>query len=94
NTPDGEKVEEKTDFQIACEDMVHATRKFAKLDLRVHVDKNADATQWFFWLGQRFLTEKRVWEMFCEGFESDKMIKLYLEFRHCLFRNQTMKTND
>lgn len=93
HAPGGKKVEERNEFQQACDDFVYAQRRFNKIDFRVRTDNAADASQWFHWLGQRYMTEKRVWELFCNGFETDKMIKLYLEFRGCLLRGDRLKPN-
>lgn len=93
HAPDGKKVEERNEFQQACDDFVYAQRRFNRIDFRVRTDNAADASQWFHWLGQRYMTEKRIWELFCNGFETDKMIKLYLEFRGCLLRGDSLKPN-
>jgi hypothetical protein len=92
--PDGSAgIKERNEFQQACDDFVHAQRRFNRIDFRVRTDNAADASQWFHWLGERYSTERRVWEHFCAGFETDKMIRLYLEFRGCLLRNETLKPN-
>lgn len=91
--PDSKKVEERNDFQTACDDFLYAQRRFNRIELHLRTDNAHDASQWFEWLGRRYMTEKRVWELFCQGFESDKMVKLYLEFRSCLLRGETLKPN-
>jgi len=53
--------------------------------------KAADAGRWFYWLERKYLAEKKLWELFCAGFETDKMGRLYLEFRDCLIRGESPK---
>lgn len=91
--PDGKKVEEHNEFQQACDDFVRANRRFAGIDAHVRTDYSIDASQWFVWLGEKYTTEMRVWNLFCAGFETDKMVRLYLEFRGCLLRGESLKPN-
>jgi hypothetical protein len=91
--PDGKKVEEGNDFQKACDAFVCAHRKFARLDLASRTDASANAGEWFPALKQKYLTEERIWELFCSGFETTQMTRLYLEFRGCLLRGESLKPN-
>ena len=91
HAPDGKKVEERNEFQRACCQFVVAHKKFSKLDLSVRIDMSADAGRWFYWLERKYLAEKKLWELFCAGFETDKMGRLYLEFRDCLIRGESPK---
>jgi hypothetical protein len=85
HAPDGKKIEERNEFQRACFQFVVAHKKFSKIDL------SADASRWFYWLERKYLVEKKLWELFCAGFETDKMGRLYLEFRDCLIRGESPK---
>lgn len=91
HAPDGKKIEEGSEFQRACCEFVVAHKKFSKIDLSVRTDMSADASKWFHWLEQKYVTEKKLWELFCAGFETDQMGRLYLEFRDCLFRGESPK---
>ena len=92
HAPDG-KVVERNEFQTACDDLVRANRRFVGIDAHVRTDYSIDAKQWFIWLGEKYTTEMRVWNLFCAGFETDKMVRLYLEFRGCLLRGESLKPN-
>jgi hypothetical protein len=91
HAPDGKKVEERNEFQRACCQFVVAHKKFCKIDLSVRIDMSADAGQWFYWMERKYLAEKKLWELFCAGYETDKMGRLYLEFRDCLIRGESPK---
>ena len=64
---DGKKVEERNEFQQACDDFVKAEKRFCKLNLSVRLDKSANADGWFAALKQRYVTEERVWELILFG---------------------------
>lgn len=93
HAPDGKMVEERNEFQRACDDFVKAEKRFCKLNLSVRVDRTADASEWFPALKQRYVTEERVWELFCSGFETVQMTRLYLSFRDHLLRGESLKPN-
>ena len=84
---------ERNEFQRACDAFLAAQRRFGKIDIHVRTGNAADAGEWFGALKQKFLTEERLWELFCAGFESTQMAKLYLEFRSCLLRGECMETD-
>ena len=90
---DGKKVEERNEFQQACDDFVKAEKRFCKLNLSVRLDTSANADGWFAALKQRYVTEERVWELFCSGFETVQMTRLYLSFRDHLLRGDSLKPN-
>jgi hypothetical protein len=92
HAPDGKAVE-RNEFQKACEAFIVAHRRFAKLDLAVRTDASTCADGWFAALKQKYLTEERVWELFCSGFESTQMTRLYLDFRGCLLRRESLRPN-
>ena len=93
HAPDGKKVEERNEFQRACDAFVVADKKFCKINLTVRLHKSADADGWFAALKQRYVTEERVWELFCSGFETVRMTRLYLSFRDHLLRGESLKPN-
>jgi len=93
HAPDGKKVEERNEFQLACCQFVVAHKKFCKIDLSVRIDMSANADGWFAALKQRYATEERVWELFCSGFETVQMTRLYLSFRDHLLRGESLKPN-
>jgi hypothetical protein len=92
--PDGSaEIKERGEFQRACDQFVFAQRRFNRIDLHVRTDNATDAGEWFGALKQKFATEEKLWELFCSGFESTQMAKLYLEFRGCLLRGESLKPN-
>ena len=93
HAPDGKKVEERNEFQRACDDFVKAEKRFCKLNLSVRLDTSGNADGWFAALKQRYVTEERVWELFCSGFETVRMTRLYLSFRDQLLRDESLKPN-
>ncbi len=93
HAPDGKKVEARNEFQRACDDFVKAEKRFCKLNLSVRLERTADASEWFPALKQRYVTEERVWELFCSGFETVQMTRLYLSFRDHLLRGERLKPN-
>ena len=68
------------EFSEACDALVKAERKFDRLDATVRTDSSADACKWFDLLEQRYLAEKRVWQLFTAGERSRRMGMLYLRF--------------
>jgi hypothetical protein len=92
-TLDGKKVEERNEFQRACDEFVKAEKRFCKLNLSVRMDMSANADGWFAALKQRYVTEERVWELFCSGFETVQMTRLYLSFRDHLLGGESLKPN-
>ena len=93
HAPDGKEVTERNEFRRACDAFVVAEKKFCKINLSVRLHKSADAGEWFSALKQRYATEERVWELFCAGFETTQMSRLYLEFRDCLLSGRTLKVD-
>ena len=93
HAPDGKKGDERNGFQRACDDFVKAEKRFCKLNLSVRLDRSANADGWFAALKQRYVTEERVWELFCSGFETVQMTRLYLSFRDHLLRGESLKPN-
>ena len=81
------------EFSDACDVLIVAERKFNKLDATVRTDSSADVCKWFDLLEQRYLAEKRVWELFCAGERTRAMGKLYLKFRESLFTGLPLRAD-
>jgi hypothetical protein len=81
------------EFSEACDALIVAERKFNKLDATVRTDSSADVCKWFDLLEQRYLAEKRVWELFCAGERSRRMGMLYLRFRESLFTGLPLRAD-
>jgi hypothetical protein len=73
------------EFSEACDALIVAERKFDRLDATVRTDSSSDVCKWFDALEERYLAEKRVWELFTAGERSRRMGTLYLRFRESLF---------
>jgi hypothetical protein len=73
------------EFSAACDALVVAEKKFNKLDATVRTNSSADVCKWFDALEERYLAEKRVWQLFTAGERSRRMGMLYLRFRESLF---------
>jgi hypothetical protein len=73
------------EFSAACDALVVAEKKFNKLDATVRTNSSADVCKWFDALEERYLAEKRVWQLFTVGERSRRMGILYLRFRESLF---------
>jgi len=52
------------EFSGACDALIVAERKFDRLDGKVRTDSSADVCDWFDALEERYLAEKRVWQLF------------------------------
>ena len=81
------------EFSEACDALVMAERKFDKLDATVRTDSSADACKWFDALEERYLAEKRVWQLFTAGERSRRMGMLYLRFRESLFTGLPLRAD-
>ena len=81
------------EFSEACDSLVKAERRFNRLDATVRTDSSADVCKWFDLLEQRYLAEKRVWELFCAGERSRRMGMLYLKFRESLFTGLSLRAD-
>jgi hypothetical protein len=93
HAPDGKEVTERNEFRRACDQFVRAQRRFNRIDLHVRTDNATDAGEWFGALKQKYVTEERLWELFCAGFETTQMSRLYLEFRDCLLSGRSLKAD-
>jgi len=81
------------EFSEACDALVVAEKKFNKLDAKVRTNSSADVCKWFDALEERYLAEKRVWEIFTAGDRSRQMGRLYLNFRKSLFTGLPLRAD-
>ena len=88
-----EKSHVPDEFSEACDALVMAERKFDKLDATVRTDSSADVCKWFDALEERYLAEKRVWQLFTAGERSRRMGTLYLRFRESLFTGLPLRAD-
>ena len=83
------------DFAAACEAMVEAEKRFQRLDRQAHAQEGVpkNMVEWFDALESRYLTDKKLWELFTAGDRSVSSNKMYNEFRLGLLRGGTTKAN-
>lgn len=81
------------EFSEACDALVVAEKKFNYLDSTVRTNSSADACKWFDALEERYLAEKRVWQLFTAGERSRRMGLLYLRFRESLFTGLPLRAD-
>jgi hypothetical protein len=83
------------DFAAACEAMVEAEKRFQRLDRHAHTQKGVpeDMVEWFDALESRYLTDKKLWELFTAGDRSVRSNKTYNEYRLMLLRGETSKAD-
>jgi hypothetical protein len=83
------------DFAAACEAMVEAEKRFQRLDRRAHAQKGVpeDMLEWFDALESRYLTDKRLWQLFTAGDRSLRSNKMYNEFRLTLLLGESTRAN-
>ncbi len=81
------------DFSAACEAMVEAEKRFQRLERHAHANKGVpeDMIEWFDALESRYLTDKKLWELFTAGDRSIRSNKMYNEYRLTLLRGETIK---
>ncbi len=83
------------DFAAACEAMVEAEKRFQRLNRHAHAQKGVpdETVEWFDALERRYLTDKKLWELFTAGDRSVRSNKLYNEFRMILLRDEKTKAD-
>ncbi len=83
------------DLSAACHAMVEAEKRFQRLDRHAHAQKGVpeDMVEWFDALENRYLTDKRLWQLFTAGDRSVRSNKMYNEYRLTLLRGETIKPN-
>lgn len=81
------------DFAAACEAMVEAEKRFQRLNRQAHSQKGVpeDMIEWFDALESRYLTDKKLWELFTGSDRSVRSNKMYNEFRLTLLCGETTK---
>jgi len=87
------------EFAAACEAMVETERRFQRLDRMANpkwADPKADPApmcEYFDALESRYLTDKRLWELFTAGDRSVRSNRAYNEFRLVLLRSGSTKAD-
>jgi hypothetical protein len=81
------------EFSEACDALVVAEKKFNNLDATVRTNSSANVCKWFDALEERYLAEKRVWQLFTAGERSRRMGMLYLKFRESLFTGLPLRAD-
>jgi hypothetical protein len=81
------------DFAAACSAMIEAEKRFQRLDRLAHAQKGVpeDMVEWFDALESRYLTDKKLWELFTAGDRSVRSNKMYNDYRLILLRGETSK---
>jgi hypothetical protein len=80
-------------FSAACDALVVAEKKFNKLDATVRMNSSVDVCNWFDTLEERYVAEKRVWQLFTAGERSRRMGILYQRFRESLFTGLPLRAD-
>jgi hypothetical protein len=83
------------DFAAACEAMVEAEKRFRRLDRQAHAQKGVpeNMVEWFDALESRYLTDKKLWELFTAGDRSVRSNKMYNEYRLILLRGESTRAD-
>ena len=83
------------DFAAACEAMIEAESRFQRLERHARAQKGVpqDMVEWFDALESRYLTDKKLWQLFTSGDRSVRSNKLYNEYRLILLRGETSKAD-
>lgn len=83
------------DFAAACEAMVEAEKRFQRLEKHAHAQKSVpeDMVEWFDALESRYLTDKKLWELFTAGDRSVRSNEMYNEYRLILLRGETTRAD-
>ena len=83
------------EFSAACEAMVEAEKRFQRLSRHAHAQKGVpkDMLEWFDALESRYLTDKKLWQLFTAGDRSVRSNTMYNEYRLMLLRGETSKAD-
>jgi hypothetical protein len=81
------------DFATACEAMVEAERRFQRVAEQARKQEGVpkNMVEWFDALESRYLTDKRLWELFTGSDRSVRSNKMYNEYRLMLLRGETTR---
>jgi hypothetical protein len=79
------------DFAAACEAMIEAEKRFQRLDRLARAQKGVpeNMVEWFDALESRYLTDKKLWQLFTAGDRSVRSNKMYNEYRLILLLGDT-----
>ena len=75
-----------TEFEDACRDFVAAEKAF-------NACSQDDVCRWFDLLEERYLCEKRLWQMFIGGDRSLRTGHMYLAFREMLCTGKPLRVD-
>lgn len=84
------------DFAAACAAMVEAEKRFQRLNRQAHAQKGGvpeDMIEWFDALESRYLTDKKLWQLFTGKDRSPQSNRMYNEFRLTLLRGESTRAN-
>lgn len=83
------------EFQSACDAMVEAERRFLRVAEQARKQKGVpdNMVEWFDALESRYLTDKRLWELFTGSDRSVRSNKMYNEFRLTLLRGGSTRAD-
>jgi hypothetical protein len=81
------------DFAAACEAMAEAEKRFQRLDRHAQEGVPEDMVEWFDALESRYLTDKKLWELFTAGDRSVRSNKMYNEYRLILLRGESTRAD-
>jgi len=80
-------------FEAACRDFAAAERAFNEHAAKMKTENAPDVCRWFDLLEERYLSEKRVWTMFCGEHRDLRTGLLYLQFRAMLLEGRPLRAN-
>jgi hypothetical protein len=83
------------EFASACDAMVEAEKRFQRVAERARKQEGVpdNMVEWFDALESRYLTDKRLWELFTGSDRSVCSNKMYNEFRLTLLRGESTRAN-
>jgi hypothetical protein len=84
---------EELDFAEACEAFILAERKFEKIEATVKLRDSASVCEWWDRLEERYVCEKKVWQLFTAGDRSPRTGRMYLQFRETLLSGRSTRAD-
>lgn len=83
------------DFAAACKAMVEAENKFQAVNREARAQKGVpeNLVEWFDALEDRYVADKKLWELFTGADRSPRSNKMYNEFRLILLQGKTTRPN-
>jgi len=83
------------EFKSACDAMVEAEKRFQRVAEQARKEKRVpdNMVEWFDALESRYLTDKRLWELFTGSDRSVRSNKMYNEFRLTLLTGERTRAS-